>query len=72
MKALMQSGAGMLDMFSKPARTWVVHCPPGMLHGGATSKTFTSVTAFDGYVAELRRLGREVTFPSPAVAKVIA
>lgn len=53
-------------------RAWFICCPPGMLHGGATSKTFTSITAFDGYVAKVRALGRHVTFTSPVIAKVLA
>ena len=74
MKELMQSGAGMLDMFSVPAprRTWLVQCPPGMLAQGHTIKRFTSVDAFDGYVGELRARGLVVRFDSPFAATVEA
>ena len=74
MKDLMQSGAGMLDMFTnRPAvRTWLVQCPPGMLAQGHQVKKFTSVDAFDGYVRQVRAQGYTVSFASPFTAIVVA
>lgn len=74
MKALMQSGAGMLDMFTNrpTARTWLVQCPPGMLAQGHQVKKFASVDAFDGYVREVRAQGYTVSFSSPFTAIVEA
>ena len=74
MKVLMQSGAGMLDMFTnRPAsRTWVVQCPPGMLADGHKVKNFASVEAFEGYVRQLRAHGYTVAFASPFTAIVEA
>ena len=61
-----QSGAGMLP----PLRTYTIACPPGMLVDGQTVKTFVSVTAFDGYISQLRESGYVVAFTSPFVAAV--
>ena len=74
MKELMQSGAGMLDMFTnRPAvRTWLVQCPPCMLAQGHQVKKFASVDAFDGYVREVRAQGYTVSFASPFTAIVEA
>ena len=74
MKELMQSGAGMLDMFTNrpAARTWLVRCPPGMLAQGHQVKKFTSVDAFDGYVRQVRASGYPVSFTSPFTAIVEA
>ena len=74
MKVLMQSGVGMLDMFTnRPAvRTWVAHCPPGMLADGHKVKNFASVEAFDGYVRQVRAQGCTVSFASPFTAIVEA
>lgn len=58
----------------KPA-AYTVQCPRGMLALGRTSKTFTSVAAFDGYIAEVRRHARYlVKFSTPfnAVIEVVA
>ena len=66
-----QSGAAMLDIFgAPPLRTWSVHCLPGMLPNGQTVKTFTSLSAFDGYVGQLRALGLSVSFDNPVTATV--
>ena len=74
MKVLMQSGAGMLDMFTnRPAvRTWLVQCPPGMLAQGHQVKKFTSVDAFDGDVRQVRAQGYTVSCASPFTAIVVA
>ena len=48
--------------------TYTIDCPPGMLHARKTRKRFTSVTAFDGYIGQLRRVGRVVDFVSPTHA----
>lgn len=48
--------------------TYTIDCPPGMLHARKTRKRFTSVSAFDGYIGELRRVGRVVDFVSPTHA----
>lgn len=69
-RQLTQSGAGMLSMYSAPARVYTVHTPAGMLPDGKTSKPFSSVEAFDGYVAQVRALGLVVSFDSPLVARV--
>lgn len=63
---------------------YTVQCPAGMLAPGRTvrasadgqaCKTFTSVAAFDGYVAEVRRQARylvKFTTPYNAVIEVAA
>ena len=61
-----QSGAGMLP----PLRTYTIACPPGMLPDGKSVKSFASVTAFDGYISQLRKSGYVVAFTSPFVAAV--
>ena len=48
--------------------SYTIDCPPGMLHARKTRKRFTSVSAFDGYIGELRRVGRSVDFLSPTHA----
>lgn len=48
--------------------TYTIDCPPGMLHARKTRKRFASVSAFDGYIGELRRVGRVVEFVSPTHA----
>ena len=48
--------------------TYTIDCPPGMLHARKTRKRFASVSAFDGYIGELRRVGRVVDFISPTHA----
>ena len=50
--------------------TYTAHCLPGMLAHGRTCKTFSSVTAFDGYISTIRVLGLVVTFQLPTVATV--
>lgn len=50
--------------------TYTAHCLPGMLAHGHTCKTFSSVTAFDGYVSTVRALGLVLTFQSPTVATI--
>lgn len=71
-RQLTQSGAGMLDMFgtTKPSRTWLVQCPPGMLANGHQVKKFSSLEAFDGYVRQVRAEGYTVVFGSPFAATV--
>ena len=51
-------------------REYEVLTPPGMLADGLQVKRFTSVSAFDGYVAYLRRCGYGLTFASPLVCIV--
>ena len=46
------------DLFGP--RTWLVQWV-----GVNRSRTFTSIQAFDGYVAEARRLGAAVAFSCP-------
>ena len=48
--------------------SYTIDCPPGMLHARKTRKRFTSVSVFDGYIGELRRVGRVVDFVSPTHA----
>lgn len=48
--------------------SYTIDCPPGMLHARKTRKRFASVSAFDGYIAELCRVGRLVDFSSPTHA----
>ncbi|EER61084.1 hypothetical protein AcdelDRAFT_1341 [Acidovorax delafieldii 2AN] len=68
-----QSGAGMLDMF-KPAapvaRQYLIQCPPCMLADGHRIKRFTSLEAFEGYIAELRSRRMTVHWNSPFTATV--
>lgn len=45
-------------------KVYTIDCPPGMLHARKTRKRFTSVAAFDGYIGQLRRVGRVVDFVS--------
>jgi len=47
--------------------TYRIQCPIGMLHTG-TVKVFTSVSAFDGYVGQLRASGFVVLFEAPFFA----
>ena len=49
-------------------KVYTIDCPPGMLHARKTRKRFTSVSAFDGYIAQLRSVGRVVEFSSPTHA----
>ena len=65
-----QSGAGMLDLFQAGPRPYVVNVLPSMLVNGSMFKKFTSPTAFDAYVRELRTSGYSVVFASPFVATV--
>ncbi len=53
-------------------KTYLLQCPPGMLADGHKIKRFTSLQAFEGYIAELRRLGRVVHWNSPFTATVEA
>ncbi|WP_311223472.1 MULTISPECIES: hypothetical protein [unclassified Acidovorax] len=54
------------------SKSYLIQCPPGMLAQGHTIKRFTSLQAFEGYIAELRRLGRTVHWNSPFTATVEA
>lgn len=53
-------------------KTYLIQCPPGLLANGHKIKRFTSLQAFEGYIAELRRLGRVVHWNSPFTATVEA
>ena len=44
---------------------YIIILPPGMLAFGEVGKTFTSVSAFDGYIRELRAQGFTVRFSAP-------
>ena len=89
-RQLVQSGAGMLSMYSAPRSTapycfncncpigadackctvFTVHCLPGMLANGQTTRTYTNPKAFNDYVAAIRVLGLVVSFDSHLVARV--
>ena len=53
-------------------KTYLIQCPPGMLAEGHKIKRFTSLQAFEGYIDQLRRLGRIVHWNSPFTATVEA
>lgn len=53
-----------------PARIYSVALPRGFLPYGLVVKLFTSVSAFDGYLAEMRRRGLSVQFSTPQHATV--
>lgn len=53
-------------------KIYQVECPPGMLADGQHIKRFTSLQAFEGYVAQLRKLGCTVHWNSPFTATVEA
>lgn len=54
------------------AGTYEIACPPGMLAHGHHIKRFTSLQAFEGYVAHLHSAGRTVTWHAPFAARVWA
>ena len=53
-------------------KSYEIACPPGMLAHGHRIKRFTSLQAFEGYVAHLHSAGRTVTWHAPFAARVEA
>lgn len=53
-------------------KSYLIQCPPGMLAEGHAIKRFTSLQAFEGYIAELRKRGCSVHWNSPFTATVEA
>ncbi|MGY8550436.1 hypothetical protein L0936_07565 [Paracidovorax citrulli] len=53
-------------------KSYEIACPPGMLAHGHRIKRFTSLQAFEGYIAQVRKAGRTVTWQSPFMARVEA
>lgn len=53
-------------------KSYEIACPPGMLAHGHRIKRFTSLQAFEGYIAQVRKSGRTVTWQSPFAARVEA
>lgn len=51
-------------------KSYEISCPPGMLIHGQRIKRFTSLQAFEGYIGQLRKAGRTVTWQSPFAARV--
>lgn len=53
-------------------KSYEVECPAGMLPAGMRVKRFTSLQAFESYIAQARKLVRTVTWQSPFRAVVEA
>ncbi|MVT29086.1 hypothetical protein QRO08_09905 [Paracidovorax citrulli] len=53
-------------------KSYEIACPPGMLAHGHRIKRFTSLQAFEGYVAQLRKSGCTVRWDTPFTATVEA
>ena len=70
-----QSGAGMFDTLGPAVpviRYYLIKCPPGMLAHGHSIKRFTSLAAFEGYIAYCRNRGFVVRWLSPFTAEAEA
>ena len=53
-------------------KSYEITCPSGMLAHGFTTKRFTSLQAFEGYIGELRARGVTVHWSTPFAASVEA
>lgn len=53
-------------------KSYEIECPAGMLPAGERVKRFTSLQAFEGYIAQVRKTGRTVAWLSPFTARVEA
>ncbi len=53
-------------------KSYEIECPAGMLADGQRVKRFTSLQAFEGYIAQARKAGCTVAWLSPFTARVEA